>query len=146
MSSSSLLEVLLIEDNPGDAYLTLDALEGARVKSAVDVVGNGEDALRYLRREAPDFTHARRPDVILLDLNLPRKDGHEVLESIRADPSMDQLPVIVLTSSDREADIKRAYSLRANCYVTKPIRVDDFQQTLRTLADFWFTVVTLPRA
>jgi chemotaxis family two-component system response regulator Rcp1 len=138
------VEVLLVEDNPGDVRLTREALRDGKVSNHLSVAKDGEEALAFLRREGP-FADAPRPDVILLDLNLPRKDGREVLEAIKADPSLRTIPVVILTSSEAERDIARAYELNANCYITKPVDLDQFITVVRSIEDFWFTVVKLPR-
>jgi two-component system, chemotaxis family, response regulator Rcp1 len=138
------IEVLLVEDNPGDVRLTREALRDSKVLSTLAVVRDGEEALAYLRREPP-FAAVPRPDLILLDLNLPRRDGREVLASVKADPALRSIPVVILTSSDAERDIARAYELNANCYITKPVDLDQFTTVVRAIEDFWFTVVRLPQ-
>jgi two-component system, chemotaxis family, response regulator Rcp1 len=140
---SNAIEVLLVEDNPGDVRLTREALRDGKVCNNLAVAKDGEEALAYLRREGP-FADAPRPDVILLDLNLPRKDGREVLESIKADAALRTIPVVILTSSEAERDIARAYELNANCYITKPVDLDQFIAVVKAIEDFWFTVVKLP--
>ena len=137
------IEVLLVEDNPGDVRLTREALKEGKVCNNLNVAADGIEALAYLRREG---THAgsARPDLILLDLNLPRMDGREVLEVIKADPALRNIPVVVLTSSQAERDIVRAYDLRANCYVSKPVDFDQFIIVVKSIEDFWFTIVKLP--
>lgn len=137
------IEILLVEDNPGDVHLILEALKDARIDNEVHIVADGEAALRYLRRQG-EFTEASRPHLILLDLNLPRKDGHEVLAELRNDPPIRSIPVVVLTSSERSTDIVTSYELHANCYVTKPTGVDDFLDVVRSISDFWFDIVALP--
>lgn len=138
------IEVLLVEDNPGDVRLTREALKEGKVINHLSVARDGEEALAFLRREGA-FADAPRPDVILLDLNLPRKDGREVLAAIKADASLRTIPVVILTSSEAERDIARAYELNANCYITKPVDLDQFITVVRSIEDFWFTVVKLPR-
>jgi two-component system, chemotaxis family, response regulator Rcp1 len=138
------IEVLLVEDNPGDVRLTREALRDSKVLSNLTVARDGEEALAYLRREGA-FHAATRPDLILLDLNLPRRDGREVLEAIKAEPALRTIPVVILTSSEAERDIARAYELNANCYITKPVDLDQFITVVRAIEDFWFTVVKLPR-
>jgi two-component system, chemotaxis family, response regulator Rcp1 len=140
---SNAIEVLLVEDNPGDVRLTREALRDGKVCNNLAVAKDGEEALAYLRREGP-FADAPRPDVILLDLNLPRKDGREVLEAIKADAALRTIPVVILTSSEAERDIARAYELNANCYITKPVDLDQFITVVKAIEDFWFTVVKLP--
>lgn len=137
------VEVLLVEDNPGDVRLTREALREGKVQNNLNVTPDGVEALRYLRREGP-YADAPRPDVILLDLNLPRKDGREVLEELKADPALMNIPVVVLTSSQAEQDILRAYQLRANCYITKPVDLEQFIHVVQSIENFWFTIVKLP--
>ena len=135
--------ILLVEDSPTDVLLTKEALADAKVHNCLHVVDNGVDALLFLRRQAP-YKDAPRPDVILLDLNLPKKDGREVLAEVKADPSLALIPVVVLTTSHDEQDVMRAYGLRANCYVTKPVDFNQFAHIVRAIENFWFQVVTLP--
>jgi two-component system, chemotaxis family, response regulator Rcp1 len=139
------VEILLVEDNPGDVRLTREALREGKLHNNLRVVDDGVKALAYLRREG-EYADAPRPDLILLDLNLPRMSGREVLEEIKADPKLASIPVVVLTSSQAEQDIVRAYELRANCYVTKPVDLDQFVSVVQSIEDFWFTVVRLPPA
>jgi two-component system, chemotaxis family, response regulator Rcp1 len=143
-AESRSIEVLLVEDNPGDVRLTREALREGKVFNHLSVARDGEEALAFLRREGP-YADAPRPDVILLDLNLPRKDGREVLEAIKADATLRTIPVVILTSSEAERDIARAYELNANCYITKPVDLDQFITVVKSIEDFWFTVVKLPR-
>jgi len=137
------VEILLIEDNPGDADLTREGLKSGKVKNNLNVVEDGEEALAYLRRQGKHAL-APRPDLILLDLNLPRKDGRQVLAEIKSDPALRQIPVVVLTTSKAEQDIIKAYDLNANCFVSKPVLFDQFTQIVRSIEEFWFTIVTLP--
>jgi len=137
------VEILLVEDNPGDVRLTREALREAKVRNNLSVAPDGVEALAYLRKEG-QYADAVRPDLILLDLNLPRKDGREVLEEVKADPALRHIPVVVLTSSQAEQDILRAYDLHANCYVTKPVDLDQFITVVKSIEDFWFTIVKLP--
>ncbi len=137
------IEILLVEDNPGDVRLTLEALKEGKVANNVNVVSDGEQALRFLRREG-EYAHAPVPDVILLDLNLPRKDGREVLAEIKNDPQLRRIPVVVLTTSEAEEDILRTYDLHANCYITKPVDLDRFIEVVRLIEDFWLSIVKLP--
>ena len=137
------VEILLVEDNPGDAELTAEALRHGKVYNQMQVVEDGEAALAFLRHEGK-YPDVPRPDVILLDLNLPRKDGREVLAEIKADDELKQIPVIVLTTSEAEEDILRAYNLAVNCYITKPVDLDQFIKVVKAIEDFWFTVVKLP--
>ena len=142
-AASQPIEVLLVEDNPGDVRLTREALRDGKVRNNLSVTPDGVEALAFLRREGK-YADAPRPDVILLDLNLPRKDGREVLEEVKADPSLRNIPVVILTSSEAERDIAQAYALHANCYVTKPVDLDQFIHVVRSIEDFWFTIVKLP--
>jgi chemotaxis family two-component system response regulator Rcp1 len=137
------IEILLIEDNPGDVRLTEEALKEGKVTNNLMVAKDGEEALDclYKRRK---FTNCPRPDLILLDLNLPKKDGREVLETIKADDNLKQIPVIILTTSKAEEDILRSYQHHANCYITKPIDIDEFLRVVRLTEDFWLTIVQLP--
>jgi CheY-like chemotaxis protein len=138
------VEILLVEDNPGDVRLTREALREGKVHNNLYIAKDGVEALAFLRREGAEFADAVRPDLILLDLNLPRKDGREVLEEIKADPSLRHIPVVVLTSSEAEQDIVRAYDLHANCYVSKPVDLDQFITVVQSIENFWFTIVKLP--
>jgi chemotaxis family two-component system response regulator Rcp1 len=137
------IEILLVEDNPADVDLTQETLAYAKIRNRLHVVNDGDDALAFLRRQGR-YSEAIRPDLILLDLNLPRKDGREVLAELKADPELRSIPVVVLTSSDAEKDVVRSYDLGANCYVTKPVDLDQFANVVRTIEDFWFVVVKLP--
>ncbi|HEX8454763.1 MAG TPA: response regulator [Longimicrobium sp.] len=137
------IEVLLVEDNPGDVRLTREALKEGKVSNNLHVAPDGVEALAFLRREGP-HAGAVQPDLILLDLNLPRKGGREVLEEIKSDPALRHIPVVILTSSQAEQDIARAYDLHANCYISKPVDLDQFINVVRSIEDFWFTVVKLP--
>jgi CheY-like chemotaxis protein len=137
------INVLLVEDNPGDVRLTIEALRESKVLVSLSFAEDGEKALAFLRREG-DFRQAPRPDLILLDLNLPRKDGREVLAEIKADTSLRRIPVVVLTTSRAEEDILRTYDLHANCFITKPVDLDQFIAVVRSINDFWFSVVKLP--
>ena len=141
---SRAIEVLLVEDNPGDVRLTQEALKDGRVMVNLTVAADGVEAMEVLRRIAPSGPQPR-PDLILLDLNLPKKSGREVLEEIKADDDLKRIPVIVMTTSKAEQDIHKAYNLNANCYVTKPVDLDEFLNVLRSIEDFWLTIVTLPR-
>ena len=140
---SNPIEILLVEDNPGDVELTREALHDSKVHMRLSVVPDGVEALAFLRREGR-YADAVRPDLILLDLNLPRKGGREVLEEVKNDPSLRHIPVVILTSSQAEQDIARAYDLHANCYISKPVDLDQFITVVRSIEDFWFTVVKLP--
>lgn len=137
------IEVLLVEDNPGDVRLAMEALKEAKLANHVSVAGDGEEALAFLRKEGKHAS-AVRPDLILLDLNLPKKDGREVLAEIKKDSDLKRIPVVILTTSTAEEDILKAYNLHANCYVSKPVDFDKFTQVVKHIENFWFTVVLLP--
>ncbi len=139
------IEILLVEDNPGDLRLTREALADAKVRNNLNSAVDGVEALKYLRQEKP-YENAARPDLILLDLSLPRKDGREVLLEIKNDPKLKRIPVVVVTSSAEEQDIVKSYNLHANCYVTKPIDLQQFVTVVRAIEDFWMTIVKLPAA
>jgi chemotaxis family two-component system response regulator Rcp1 len=136
---STPIEILLVEDNPADVRLTREALREGKVRNNLRVARDGEEALAILRREGE-----LRPDLILLDLNLPRRDGREVLKEIKNDPRLMTIPVVVLTTSEAEADIVKSYSLHANCYITKPVDLDQFITVVKSIDDFWLTIVKLP--
>jgi len=144
MTAAQPVELLLVEDNPGDARLTQEALRDGKVYNKLTVVPDGVEAMAYLRREGR-YAGARQPDLILLDLNLPKKDGREVLQEIKADERLRRIPVVVLTSSNAEQDVLKSYGLHANCYVTKPVDLDQFMGAVKAIENFWLTVVTLPR-
>ena len=137
------LHVLLIEDSPTDALLVQEALDHAKVLNRLHVVEDGVAAMAFLRRQGP-YADAPRPGLILLDLNLPKKDGREVLAEIKADENLKIIPIVVLTTSKAEEDVFKAYGLYANCYITKPMDFSRFADVVRTIQEFWFTVVTLP--
>ncbi|MFM1768623.1 MAG: hypothetical protein RJA22_1152 [Verrucomicrobiota bacterium] len=143
MSEPNPIEILLVEDNAGDARLAREALRDAKVRNHLSWVSDGAEALAFLRREGK-YSQAPRPDLILLDLNLPRKDGREVLTEIKADERLRRIPVVVLTTSRAEEDILRAYQLSANCYISKPVDLDQFMKVVRNIEDFWLTLVRLP--
>ena len=138
------IEILLVEDNPGDVRLTVEGLKEGKVHNNLHVAKDGVEALAFLRREG-DYSDAVRPDLILLDLNLPRKDGREVLADIKADPDLKTIPVVVLTTSRAEQDVLHSYQLQANCYITKPVDLEQFIHVVKSIEEFWLTVVTLPR-
>ena len=137
------IEILLIEDNEGDVRLTIEALKEGNVPNNMTVAKDGETAMAILGRQG-EFATASRPDIILLDLNLPRKDGREVLEDIKVDDSLKVIPVVVLTTSRDEYDVVKSYKLHANCYVVKPVDLDRFLDVVKTIEEFWFTIVVLP--
>ena len=137
------IEILLVEDNLGDARLTQEALREARVSNHMSLVRDGVEALAFLRREG-GYASAPRPDLILLDLNLPRKDGREVLSEIKSDERLRRIPVVVLTVSQADEDILRAYNLSANCYITKPVDLEQFIKVVRSIENFWLAIVRLP--
>ena len=137
------IEILLVEDNPGDVRLTQEALRDGKVHNHLNVASDGVEALAYLRKQGR-YTSATRPDLILLDLNLPKKDGRAVLAEIKADESLRRIPVVILTTSQAEEDILKTYNLHANCFVTKPVDLDQFIKVVRSIEDFWLTVVKLP--
>jgi len=139
------IEILLVEDSPDDAALTVDALRDGRVNNNINVVDDGVEAIAFLRRQGIHLK-APRPDLILLDLNLPRKSGREVLAEIKQDPDLRRIPVVVMTSSDDEKDVLAAYNLYVNCYITKPVDLDQFIKVVKTIEHFWFSVVKLPAA
>jgi CheY-like chemotaxis protein len=137
------IEILLVEDSPSDAELTVEALAGAKISNRLSVVEDGVQAMEFLRGQGP-HANAPRPDLIMLDLNLPRKDGREVLAEIKADKALQTIPVVVLTTSQAEQDVLHAYSLHANCYITKPVDFRQFLEVIKTIENFWLTVVKLP--
>lgn len=143
MTNEHMIEILLVEDNPDDVELTLAALEDSKVENRPHVVEDGVEALAFLRQEGK-YAEAPRPDVIFLDLNMPRKSGREVLEEIKADEDLRTIPVIVLTTSKADQDIVRSYDLQAAAYVTKPVDFDQFVAAIRAIDQFWFRVVTYP--
>ena len=137
------IELLLVEDNPADVELTREALEDSKILHHLNVVSDGVQALAYVRQMGP-YAEATRPDLILLDLNLPRKNGHEVLKELKANADLRRIPVVVLTSSQAEEDIVTSYNLHANAYVTKPVDLEGFGRIVKALEGFWFTVVRFP--
>jgi chemotaxis family two-component system response regulator Rcp1 len=137
------LEILLVEDNPGDVRLTVEALRMNDAHTNLTVARDGVQAMDFLRREG-EFVDAPRPDLVLLDLNLPRRDGRQVLAEIKQDPQLKTIPVVVLTTSDAKPDIVRCYGLHANCYVTKPVDLDEFTQAIQSIESFWSAVARLP--
>ena len=137
------IQVLLVEDNPGDVRLTKEALKEGKLLNQLTVVGDGVEALSFLRKEGI-YADALQPELILLDLNLPKKDGREVLAEIKADPNLRRIPVVVLTTSSSEEDILKIYDLHANCYITKPVDLEQFMGVVKSIEDFWVSVVKLP--
>jgi len=137
------IEILLVEDNPGDVRLTREALNEAHVRNNLTVAKDGAEALAMARREPP-YDAAPRPDLVLLDLNLPRLDGRQVLAEMKADPELRRIPVVVLTTSKAEEDVLRSYDLYANSYITKPVDFDQFIKVVQSIEEFWLTIVTLP--
>jgi CheY-like chemotaxis protein len=137
------IEILLVEDNPGDARLTREALAQSKVRNNLHHARDGEEALVFLRRSGPGGTHPH-PDLILLDLNLPRRHGREVLEEIKSDPQLMHIPVVILTSSQAEEDILRSYQSHANCFITKPVDLEQLTKVVQGIEQFWFTLVKLP--
>ncbi len=137
------VEILLVEDDPADVLLTQEALLGSKIRNNLHVVDDGVEALAFLRQEGT-YRDVPRPDLILLDLNMPRKDGREVLADIKEDPGLKAIPVAVLTTSSQDEDILKSYELHANCYITKPVGLEQFATVVQSLDDFWFTIVKLP--
>ena len=137
------VEILLVEDNPADIRLTIEALKEGKITNRLSVARDGVEALEFLHRQGA-FAEAPRPDLILLDLNLPKIDGREVLAALKGDASLKRIPVVVLTTSKAEEDIFKSYNLHANCYITKPVDLEQFLKVLKTLEDFWLTIVSLP--
>jgi two-component system, chemotaxis family, response regulator Rcp1 len=137
------MQVLLVEDNPGDVRLTQEALKDAKVHLDLNVVADGVAAMEYLHRQGK-YAESPRPDLVLLDLNLPRKDGREVLAEMKSESALQAIPVVVLTTSASEADILRTYMLHANCYITKPVDMEGFLTVVRSIDDFWLSIVKLP--
>ena len=137
------IEILLVEDSPGDVRLTREAFKDARVLVNLQVAGDGEEAMAFLKREGK-YSSKPRPDIILLDLNLPKKDGRVVLAEIKEDPKLQTIPVVILTTSASEADVLKSYSLHANCYITKPVDLDGFLKVVKSIDGFWLSVVRLP--
>jgi CheY-like chemotaxis protein len=142
-ASSRPVEILLVEDNPGDVRLTEETLKEFRVLNHLSVVGDGVEAMAFLRHEGK-YAKASRPDLILLDLNLPKKDGREVLKEIKVDEQLKRIPVVILTTSSAEQDILNTYELHANCYITKPVDLDQFSAVVKSIEDFWFMTARLP--
>ena len=138
------IDILLVEDNLGDVRLTREALKEGKVLNKLYVVGDGVEALEFLRHEGAFATAAAHPDIILLDLNLPKMDGRELLARIKSDPKLRRIPVVILTTSKSEEDILKSYDLHANCYITKPVDLEQFITVVKSVEEFWFTIVKLP--
>jgi chemotaxis family two-component system response regulator Rcp1 len=138
-------EVLLVEDSPGDVRLTREALKEGKVRNNLSVVNDGVEAMEFLRRQGK-YADAPRPDIVLLDLNMPRKDGREVLAEMKSDDDLKRIPVVILTTSEAEQDILKTYELHANCYLTKPVDLEQFISIVKSVEDFWLTIVQLPRS
>jgi CheY-like chemotaxis protein len=143
MQKNRPVEILLIEDNEADVRLTREGIKEAKINNNLSVVRDGEEAMDYLHKRN-GFEDVPRPDLVLLDLNLPKKDGREVLEEIKSSEELRRLPVVVLTTSEAEKDIVKSYELHANCYVTKPLGLDQFVEVIKAIEDFWFSIVKLP--
>jgi CheY-like chemotaxis protein len=143
-NGSHTIVILLVEDNPGDTRLVIEAMREAKLENYIHVVEDGVEAMQFLRREGR-FGDAPRPDLILLDLNLPKKDGRAVLAEVKTDPVLKRIPVVVLTTSQAEEDVLRAYELHANCYITKPVDMEQFMKVVAQIDEFWIRVVTLPK-
>ena len=137
------IDILLVEDNPGDRRLTAEALKEAKIRNELHSVNDGEAAMAFLRRRG-EYVGAPRPGLVLLDLNLPKMDGREVLKEIKQDPDLKSIPVVILTTSEAEEDIVKTYELHANCYITKPVDFEQFMKVVRSIQDFWVTIVQLP--
>jgi len=138
------IDILLVEDNPGDARLAIEALKESKVSNTLHWVKDGEEAMAFLRQEG-EYADKPRPDLVLLDLNLPKKDGREVLADIKSDEELKTIPVVILATSKSEEDVLRTYSLHCNCYITKPIDLKQFLKVVKSIEDFWLTIVKLPK-
>lgn len=144
LPNSEPIEILLVEDSPGDARLAKEALKDGKVQNNLHHVIDGVEAMRFLRRQE-EYSYAPLPDLILLDLNMPKKDGREVLAEVKEDPELRHIPTVVLTTSEAERDLAKGYELHANAYIVKPVDFDRFIEVIRAIEDFWFTIVKLPR-
>lgn len=144
MTDSKQIDLLLVDDDAGDVALMKEGLQDGKICLQLHVVEDGEKAVKYLRKEPP-YTDAVRPDIILLDLNMPRKDGRETLREIKLDENLRSIPIVILSTSDAEADIMKCYEYGANCYVTKPVGFVEFSKIVNTIEEFWFTIVKVPR-
>ena len=143
LTTARAIEVLLIEDSPSDAALTIEALQAGKIVNNLNCVVDGVEAMAYLRKQGK-FTESSRPDLIMLDLNLPKKDGREVLQELKSDPSLKLIPIIVMTTSSADKDVLQSYALNANCFITKPVDFQQFVDVVRSIERFWLSVVTLP--
>ncbi len=143
-SNGRLVEILLVEDNPGDVRLTKEAMKEGKIRNNLSVASDGVEAMAFLRREGK-YADAPRPDVVLLDLNLPKKDGRSVLKEIKEDPNLRRIPVVILTSSKADEDVLNSYDLHANCYVTKPGDLEQFIDVVKSVEGFWLQIVKLPK-
>ena len=141
--NSKVIDILLVEDNEGDARLALEAMRDSKIRNKMHHVSDGEEAMAFLRKEGK-YSKVPRPDLILLDLNLPKKDGRQVLAEIKEDDGLKRIPVVILTVSSAEEDILKSYNLHANCFITKPIDLSQFMKVVRSVEDFWLTIVKLP--
>jgi CheY-like chemotaxis protein len=143
LTSARPIEILLIEDSPSDAALTIEAIQAGKISNNLNRVADGVEAMAYLRQQG-EFAKSPRPDLIMLDLNLPKKDGREVLRELKSDPSLRLIPIIVLTTSRADKDVLQSYELNANCYITKPVDFEQFIEVVKSIEHFWLSVVTLP--
>jgi len=144
MENFKIIDILLVEDNPGDARLAQEALKESKIKNQLHIVNDGMAATDFLFKRN-DYKDAPRPDLIILDLNLPKKDGREVLAEIKADENLKRIPIVIFTTSKAEEDILKTYNLHANCYITKPLNFDKFMEVIKSIEDFWLTIVKLPK-
>ena len=144
MENFKIIDILLVEDNPGDVRLAQEALKESKVRNRLHIVNDGMAATDFLFKRN-DYKDAPRPDLIILDLNLPKKDGREVLAEIKADENLKRIPIVIFTTSKAEADILKTYNLHANCYITKPLNFDKFMEVIKSIEDFWLTIVKLPK-
>ncbi|MDM8533528.1 response regulator [Clostridiaceae bacterium HSG29] len=143
VNNVDVVEILLVEDNPGDQRLTVEALREGKIKNNLNIVSDGESAIKYLKKEGK-FSEVVKPDLILLDLNLPKKDGREVLSIIKSDINLKRIPVVILTTSNADKDVIDSYNLNVNCYITKPVDFDQFTNIVKQIGQFWFEIVRLP--
>jgi len=144
MENFKIIDILLVEDNPGDVRLAQEALKESKVRNQLHIVNDGMAATDFLFKRN-DYKDAPRPDLIILDLNLPKKDGREVLAEIKADENLKRIPIVIFTTSKAEEDILKTYNLHANCYITKPLNFDKFMEVIKSIEDFWLTIVKLPK-